>query len=176
MLKGANRIKKIVEGLRKFARKDEGLLIDDVDINSIIESSLRLVGSQIRRNATIKINLGKNIPIFKGNIQKLEQVMVNILINAHEAIDSDNGVISVKTIYDKKNKEIIIKINDNGSGIERENIKNIFDPFFTTKRDKGGTGLGLSITYGIIKEHNGKIEVDTKLGSGTTFTIYISAP
>ncbi|MFC1694216.1 sensor histidine kinase, partial [Candidatus Latescibacterota bacterium] len=75
--------------------------------------------------------------------------------------------------YDKKNNKTLIKIKDNGRGIEGKNIKNIFDPFFTTKRDKDGTGLGLSITYGIIKEHNGRIRVDTVFGSGTTFKICI---
>lgn len=173
MLNGANRIKKIVDGLRKFARKDEGLLTDEVDINSVVESSLRLVGNQIRRNATIHINLDKNVPIVKGNTQKLEQVMVNMLMNAHQAIENSIGMIGVETSCDKRNNEILIKIKDNGCGIAVADIKNIFDPFYTTKRDKGGTGLGLSITYGIIKEHNGQIEVDTKLGSGTTFTIHI---
>ncbi|MFC1551323.1 ATP-binding protein [Candidatus Latescibacterota bacterium] len=173
MLSGTNRIKKIVDGLREFARKDEGTLTDDVDINNIIETTLRLVGTQLRRNATIHINLDKDVPVIRGNIQKLEQVMVNMFMNAHEAIESDNGMISVETKHDKKNNETVIEINDNGRGIEKKDVKNIFDPFFTTKRDKGGTGLGLSITYGIIKEHNGRIEVDTKLGSGTTFNIFI---
>ncbi|MFC1693512.1 hypothetical protein ACFL1R_08415, partial [Candidatus Latescibacterota bacterium] len=96
MFSGANRIKKIVDGLREFARKDKGMLTDDVDINYIIETTLRLVGTQIRRNATIHIDLDKNVPLMKGNIQKFEQVMVNMLMNAHESIEGDNGVICVK--------------------------------------------------------------------------------
>ncbi|MFC1541414.1 ATP-binding protein [Candidatus Latescibacterota bacterium] len=173
MLSGTNRIKKIVDGLREFARKDEGMLTDEVDINNVIETTLRLVGTQLRRNATIQINLDKDVPVMRGNIQKLEQVMVNMFMNAHEAIEGDNGMISVETKYDKKNNETIIEIIDNGRGIEKNDIENIFDPFFTTKRDTGGTGLGLSITYGIIKEHNGRIEVYTKRGSGTTFNVHI---
>jgi signal transduction histidine kinase len=103
----------------------------------------------------------------------LEQVMVNMFINASQAIENGNGQIEVQTRLDKENREIIISINDNGKGIEEKEKKFIFDPFFTTKRDKGGTGLGLSITYGIIKEHNGRIAVDSEVGQGTTFTIHI---
>jgi signal transduction histidine kinase len=173
MIDGANRTKKIVLDLRNFAKKDEDTLLEIVDINHLIKDHLTLTQKYIKSNANIEHKLSPDIPKFKGNIRKLEQVLMNIIINASEAIKDENGLISVETCYDKSKNEIIIKFSDNGEGMDEETRKNIFDPFYTTKRNEGGTGLGLSISYGIIKEHNGTINVESKLGSGTTFTIHI---
>jgi len=173
MMGGANRIKKIVDGLRNFAKKDEGLLTDDVDINNLIQNHLRITSKEVRKHARLELNLHPAIPTFKGNIQKLEQVLMNMLINAAQAIETDDGLVVVETDMNKTRNEVIIKISDNGKGMDDNTKKHIFDPFFTTKRDKGGTGLGLSISYGIIQEHKGRIEVDTQVGKGTTFTIRI---
>jgi signal transduction histidine kinase len=173
MAQGTNRIKTIVDGLRKFAKRDDGVLIDDVDLNEIIQSCLRLVSNQIGRKAKVKLDLDKHLPKIKGNSQRLEQVVVNILINASQAIEKKMGNLLITTSFLEKEKENLLKISDDGKGIDEKTIKQIFDPFFTTKRHQGGTGLGLSIAYGIIKEHKGRIEVESKLGLGTTFSIYI---
>jgi PAS domain S-box-containing protein len=173
MAQGTNRIKTIVEGLRKFAKKDDGVLNDEVDLNEIIQSCLRLVANQIGRKAKVKLQLSVNIPKVKGNSQRLEQVVVNILLNASQAIEKKMGSIVISTVHLEKENENLLKISDDGKGIDEKTLKQIFDPFFTTKRNQGGTGLGLSIAYGIIKEHKGRIEVESKLGSGTTFSIYI---
>lgn len=173
MAQGTNRIKTIVEGLRKFAKKDDGVLNDEVDLNEIIQSCLRLVANQIGRKAKVKLQLDRNIPKVKGNSQRLEQVVVNILLNASQAIEKKMGAVVISTAHLEKQNENLLKISDDGKGIDEKILKQIFDPFFTTKRNQGGTGLGLSIAYGIIKEHKGRIEVESKLGSGTTFSIYI---
>jgi len=173
MVEGANRIKKIVDGLRNFAKKDEESLDEKVDINQVVNNSYRLVENQIRKTAKMKLVLDDDAPEFKGNIQKMEQVVVNMLINASQAIENGKGSINVDTNYNREQKEIVLRIEDNGKGIDEKTKKLIFDPFFTTKRDKGGTGLGLSITYGIIKEHRGRINVDSRVEQGTTFTIHI---
>jgi signal transduction histidine kinase len=110
-------------------------------------------------------------PVFYGNTSKLEQVFINLIMNASEAIENTNGLIKIKTDYDEKTGEVILIVSDNGCGMDETTIKNIFDPFFTTKRNKGGTGLGLSITYAIIKDHGGKIDVESKVGEGTKFII-----
>ncbi|HEY3276932.1 MAG TPA: ATP-binding protein [Syntrophorhabdaceae bacterium] len=171
MVGGANRIKGIVDGLRKFAKRDEGLLNESVNLNLVAESCLRLVDNQIRRTADVKVDLRTDIPPVVGNLQKLQQVVVNILINASQAIVGPRGTISLMTACN--DKEVMLKVNDDGKGMDERTIKQIFDPFFTTKRTQGGTGLGLSIAYGIIKEHQGRIEVESKTGAGTTFCIYI---
>lgn len=173
MMGGANRIKKIVDGLRNFAKKDEGLLTDEVDINHLIQNNLRITEKEVRKHAKMVLNLDPTLPTFKGNSQKIEQVLMNLLINAAQAIEKEDGLIIIETGLDENKKCVIIKVNDNGKGMDENTRKHIFDPFFTTKRDKGGTGLGLSITYGIITEHSGKIMVDSQPGVGTTFTISI---
>jgi signal transduction histidine kinase len=173
MVSGTNRIKKIVDGLKNFAKKDEGLLTDNVDINDLVENNLRITEKEIRKHAKYRLNLSPHVPTFKGNFQKMEQVLMNLLLNAAQAIEGDKGEIFIETGFNEKAGEVIIKVGDNGKGMDEKTRGSIFDPFFTTKRDKGGTGLGLSITYGIIKDHEGRIIVDTSPGVGTTFTIHI---
>lgn len=175
MINGANRTKKIVGDLRNFAKKDDDILTEDVDINFIIRNNLTLTRKHIKKIAQLDIELDENIPVFRGSSNKLEQVLLNLIINASEAVENGEGVITLKTGYDTENKHVILKISDNGNGMDENTLRNIFDPFYTTKRNRGGTGLGLSITYGIIKDHNGFIEVDSKVGGGTTFTIKIPA-
>lgn len=173
MINGANRTKKIVADLRNFAKKDDGALVEDVDLNYIIKNNLTLTQKQIKKYAELQIELCDNIPVFKGNINKIEQVLLNMTMNAAEATEPGKGIVKLITSFSKDTNEILLQISDNGIGMSDATLKNIFDPFFTTKRDKGGTGLGLSISYGIIKEIGGRIEVESKLGSGTTFTIRI---
>ncbi len=173
MIEGANRTKQIVLDLRNFARKDEEALSDVVDINHLIKTHLTFTQKHIKKQAQVTFDLNPNVPEFNGSIPKLEQVLMNMIINASQAIENGVGLITIKTDYDQSSEEVVINITDNGKGMDEKTKKNIFDPFFTTKRDKGGSGLGLSISYGIIKDHHGKIEVDSTLGSGTTFTIRI---
>ena len=176
MQKGADRIMNIVSDLRKFARRDEGHLDEDVDFNLVIESSLRLVHNQVKRTANINLDLAEKIPTIKGNVQKLEQVMVNIIINASHAIEQKNngemGNIYIKTFLYSNNK-LYVQIKDDGTGMTNDVKKRIFDPFFTTKKARQGTGLGLSIAYGIIEEHGGTISVDSWPGEGSEFKIVL---
>lgn len=172
MANGSERIKGIVEGLKRFARKDEGLLIDTVNLNAIIRESVRLAHNQIHKTADVELQLEDNLPEFKGNVQKIEQIFINLIINASQAMHEDRrGTIDISTEYDDTN--VTVRIRDTGSGMSERTIKQVFDPFFTTKRAKGGTGLGLSIVYRIVEEHAGAISVASTIGEGTTFTITI---
>ncbi len=172
MANGSERIKGIVESLKRFARKDEGLLIDKVDLNVIIRESVRLAHNQIHKSADVELELAETLPEFKGNVQKMEQVIINLIINASQAIpEQRRGVIEVLTEFD--DTDVVAQIRDNGSGMSEGTIKQVFDPFFTTKRARGGTGLGLSIVYRIVEEHGGTIAVSSTIGEGTTFTIKI---
>ncbi|HSG28831.1 MAG TPA: ATP-binding protein, partial [Candidatus Krumholzibacterium sp.] len=174
MSHGSQRIKGIVEGLRTFVRKDEGLLVDKVDINTLIEASARLVHNQVHQKAEIKLELEPDLPIFTGNSQKIEQVLINLIVNAGDAMpDDEKGIVKVRTRYEEGG--ILIEVEDNGKGMNQSTLKQIFDPFFTTKRASGGTGLGLAIAYKIIEEHRGNISVTSKPGVGTKFTIRIPA-
>lgn len=168
---GTDRINNIVLGLRNFAKKNDGLLTDDVDLNTLIENNLRITKKEIMKSAHLRENLDENLPKFKGNSQKIEQVLMNLLVNSSHAIDSINGLISITTQYDSIGQNVILIVEDNGIGMDENTKKYVFDPFFTTKRNRGGTGLGLSILYGIIKEHGGIIDFTSAVGEGTKFTI-----
>jgi signal transduction histidine kinase len=170
---GAGKIKKIVEELRNFAKKDEDVLTDTVYINNVVENTVRLIKKQIKENVKIRMELKQDLPEFTGSISRLEQVIINLVMNASQAIGNNPGEILLKTGFDAENNHVILTVSDNGKGMDETTKRNVFDPFFTTKRNEGGIGLGLSISDRIIKEHKGEIEIDTQLGRGTTFTIVL---
>ena len=170
MAHGSERIKGIVDGLRSFARKDEGLLVDRVDVNTLLGSTTRLVQNEVHKRAEIALDLADNLPTFPGNSQKIEQVLVNLIVNAAQAIPDDvKGLVKVTTRL--QDGHVVITIADNGKGMDDKTRKQIFDPFFTTKRTRGGTGLGLAIVFRLVEEHGGTISVTSQLNKGTTFTV-----
>ncbi len=166
-LDGADRVKNIVQGLKGFARMTNESML--ANINEGIESTMHIIWNEIKYKATLVKELG-DIPLTKCNPGQLNQVFMNLLVNAAQAIEL-KGVIRVKTWVENGN--IFISIGDTGSGISPESLTKIFDPFYTTKEIGKGTGLGLSISYDIIKKHGGEIKVESQVGIGTTFTMYI---
>jgi signal transduction histidine kinase len=165
---GTGRIKKIVLDLKDFAHPGEDK-IQSADINDGIETTLNVVWNELKYKATLNKELAK-LPMVKCYPQQLNQVFMNLFVNAAQAIEKQ-GEISISTRAD--NGFVEIKIGDTGSGIKEENLKKIFDPFFTTKDVGKGTGLGLNVAYNIIKKHNGTIEVKSQVGKGTVFKIRI---
>jgi two-component system, NtrC family, sensor kinase len=161
---GAQRIKRIVSSLRGFARIDMDIL-EPLDINEEVEKSLTLVWNDLKYKCKVTKQLQKT-PKVIGNPSQIVQVLVNILINAGQAIDGKSGHIVIKTSHEKSC--VKVEITDNGKGIPQEHMEHIFDPFFTTKGVGEGTGLGLYIAYGIMKQHGGLIEVTSKPDEGTT--------
>jgi len=167
---GSLRIKKIVQTLKDFARTDHGNLDQVVDIADVIDDSETILTSLIKKSTNrFSVKLSEKLPKIKGNIQQIEQVIINLISNACQALGSRDQGISVSTISD--NNSIQIVVQDEGKGIAPEELKYIMDPFFTTKRDSGGTGLGLSISYNIINDHGGELIVKSEVGIGTTATI-----
>jgi two-component system NtrC family sensor kinase len=167
-LDGAERVRKIVQNLKSFSRVDEAEY-KFADINECIESTLNIVWNELKYKAKVYKEYGE-LPLTKCYPQQLNQVFMNILVNAAQAIEKQ-GEIRIKTWNGDGN--IYIAISDTGVGIPKDKINRIFEPFFTTKPVGKGTGLGLSITYDIIKKHNGDIQVESEVGKGTTFTIRI---
>ena len=163
-----NRIRKLVDQILKFARKSTSTL-EAVNINEIIELALPLVNHSVSPSVKVEINksLEKNMPKILGDTYQLEEVFLNIIINAYHAMP-DGGVIKITT-RNFQDLYAQIQITDTGIGIPAVNLKNIFMPFFSTKGQ--GTGLGLSICHNIIKNHNGSIELESQVNQGTTFTI-----
>ena len=167
-LDGADRVRNIVLNLKRFSRVDDAEF-QDANINECIESTLNIAWNEIKYKAELKKNFGK-IPLTKCYPQQINQVFMNLLLNAAHAIDK-YGIIDIATW--KSNGHINVSISDNGCGIPEKNIKMIFEPFYTTKETGKGTGLGLSISYDIIKNHKGDITVESTMGQGTTFTVSI---
>lgn len=169
----ADRSKEIIRGLLDFARqrKPDKIL---TNINTLLQDCVSLVEYQaLFHNIVIKKEFQADIPLAKIDPSQIERVIMNIIINAAEAMDGE-GQLSIGTRYDRQGRFIEISFTDTGSGITEENLDNIFDPFFTTKEIGHGTGLGLAISYGIIKEHKGTISVTSEEGAGTTF--YVRLP
>lgn len=165
---GIERIKKIISDLKDFAHPGEDEL-KEADINKGIESTFNFVLYELKYKAKITKNYG-HLPLIKCYSQQLNQVFINILVNAAQAMES-TGEIKVATRHVKDSIEI--SISDDGPGIPEKNLAKIFDPFFTTKDVGKGTGLGLNIAKDIINKHNGTINVESRVGEGTTFTIQI---
>ncbi|MCD4780672.1 MAG: PAS domain S-box protein [Candidatus Omnitrophica bacterium] len=165
-LEGINRISTIVNDLKTFARKDDETE-EEVNINDILESSINVAWNQIKYKAELIKNFS-DLPKTQCNKLQIGQVFVNMLINSVQAIE-DHGKITIATGLNNNN--IIITIADTGQGIQKEYLDKVWNPFFTTKEIGQGTGLGLSISYEIIRKHGGQMEIASKEGCGTTFTI-----
>jgi signal transduction histidine kinase len=143
--------------------------IGDVDLGRVITEVLSLVEHQLQQGGiVVNVDMPKNVPPIRGNASKLQQVFLNLILNARDAME-ESGTLSIRVSADAGSANVIVA--DTGKGIPPENVRRIFDPFFTTKGARKGTGLGLSITYGIVEEHGGTIEVESRLGKGTKFSL-----
>jgi len=166
-LDGAHRVKNIVQDLKGFARVDSENKL--ANINEGIESTINIIWNELKYKVTLIKEFG-DLPLISCNQGQLNQVFMNLIVNAVQAIETQ-GEIRITTRFAENN--IVVSISDTGSGIPSEVLNRIFEPFFTTKDVGKGTGLGLSVTYDIIKKHSGDIRVESEVGKGTTFTIYI---
>ncbi|MCP4989454.1 MAG: PAS domain-containing protein [Colwellia sp.] len=167
-LEGASRVSKIIKDLGNYAHVDDKLP-EAISVDELIEKSLTLVANELKYKVEITKRLEANVDV-AGFPQKLLQVFINMLVNASHAIESKGNVCISSSV---KDQEVNICFEDDGSGIAQENLKNIFDPFFTTKPVGKGTGLGLHIVRSIIEDHGGHIDVSSKIGQGSIFTIYL---
>ena len=167
-LEGAERVKRIVQDLKSFSRVDE-VGYKTADINEGIESTINIVWNELKYKVTLKKDYG-TIPVTKCNLGQLNQVFMNLLVNAAQAIEKQGDIV-VKT-WDE-NGSIFVSVSDTGCGITPDKISRIFEPFFTTKEAGKGTGLGLSIAYDIVKKHSGEIRVESELGKGSAFIVRI---
>jgi len=163
---GAERVKKIILNLGEFSHPDRGKL-EYADLNAGLDSTLNIVWNELKYKAEVKKEYSE-LPKIRCYPQEMNQVFMNLLVNAAQAIP-EKGEIRIKTW--REDGHVMISIADTGTGIPGENLKKIFDPFFTTKEVGKGTGLGLSISYGIVKKHNGEITVNSEPGKGATFTV-----
>ncbi len=173
---GSQRIRDGVINLKDFARIDSGNMDHQIRINEIVKSALLIVGNLIKKSTDIfSVEYTDEIPNIVGNAQQIEQVIINLITNACQALVNKSQAIQIRTKFNSDENKILIVVSDEGIGISKEHVKRIFDPFFTTKMDSGGTGLGLSISHSIIQVHKGELQVKSVEGNGTTVTISLPA-
>ena len=169
---GARRIQQIVDDLKRYAKNEAADHGQDVDINAVVKSAISLLSGMIRK-ATDRfcVDYGVELPLLKGNFQRLEQVLVNLIQNACQALAEPHKGIFVSTAYAPEKCLIVVVVRDEGSGISAENLPHITAPLFTTRQNSGGVGLGLSISSRIVTEHGGTLGFASELGVGTTATV-----
>ena len=164
---GTSRVKEIVQGLKDFSHADQESSHSYSDLNDCINSTLKVANNELKYHCDIQTNL-EELPKTYCAPGQIKQVILNLLINAGHAI-KEKGTIEINSQY--SNGQITVSIKDDGCGIPEDKIDKLFDPFYTTKPLGKGTGLGLAISYGIIQDHKGRIDIESKQGVGSTFTI-----
>jgi PAS domain S-box-containing protein len=169
----AQRVARIVQGLLSFSRQSAGAL-SPVDVNQVIEETLLLVEKQISKESiSLVCRLAPGLPAIRGNANALQQVLMNLLLNARDAVAGPGRIVVETAVVPGAPGKVQVSVSDSGIGIPPEVLPRIFDPFFTTKPT--GTGLGLSISYGIVRDHQGTLDVESTPGHGTTFTMTFPA-
>lgn len=183
--RSARRASELTKQLLGFARGGKTAVMS-VDFNRVCKETVELTKKMIEKNVNVALDLYTDLPAVEGDESQLSQVMLNLAINARDAMP-DGGSLRISTsLVDKdeatalnldlqKKDYVVVEVSDSGLGIAKENLSRIFEPFFTTKPKGKGTGLGLSMVYGIIKNHGGEIEVNSQVGKGTTFRIFLPA-
>jgi PAS domain S-box-containing protein len=173
-IEGSRRIKYITENLKEYSRPKNEETFTPVSINKVLEFSISILCNQIKKYTDVFcFEPGEGIPVFNGNFQQLEQVFINLVQNALQALPDKAHGVRVVSFYDKKDHAIVVRVMDEGVGMNPQILDRITDPFFTTKQDQGGTGLGLYISYSIIKAHQGTLDYESRPGEGTAVTVKI---
>ncbi len=173
----ARRIRRIVDDLKDFSRRDDAAISTFFALNPVVEAALRLVDPTLRKaTAHFHLELANNLPEICGSPQRIEQVVINLVLNACQALPDRSAAITVRTRFDRSAAVVILEVHDSGSGILPEHLPHLTDPFFTTKREIGGTGLGLAISAGIIEKHGGTLEFASTASVGTNVTVHLPTP
>ena len=166
---GAERIRNIVRGLREFVHPDEALL-REVDLRGLLENAIALCANELKYDATLHREF-EDLPKVACFPVQIEQVLVNLLVNAAQALGGKKGDITLRTA--REGDGVVISIRDTGEGIPKENLSRLFLPFFTTKPVGKGTGLGLHVAYKIVQAHGGRIEARSEPGHGAEFLVHL---
>ncbi|MBI5561350.1 MAG: PAS domain S-box protein [Deltaproteobacteria bacterium] len=173
---GARRVKGIVDGLKDMARTDRDSLDGEADVNAAATAAAAILKHQIGETTdAFSLDLWPSVPRVRGSVQKIEQVLINLIMNALQALPGRCAALSVSTRYDEQGRSVRVTIADEGAGMPPEVIARVTEPFFTTRGGEGGTGLGLAISYSIVKEHGGTLEFASTPGKGTTVSIKLPA-
>jgi len=168
----AQRIQRIVDDLKDFVRVDGSRLRKPVDLNDIVEAAIRLTSNTIKRStARFRFEPEPRLPLVLADFQQIEQVIVNLIQNACQALTDPQQAVTVRLAWMPEAGVCRVQVEDEGRGIPPEARPHVFDPFFTTRREAGGTGLGLSVSMRIIRDHDGRFDFDSIPGEGTVFIV-----
>ncbi len=174
ILKGSERIQNITKSLTEYSRIDSGELTESVSINKVVEMAIMITNNLIKKSTNnFSVEYGNNIPLIKGNTQQLEQVIINLITNACQSLKSEDASVKVSTYFNPERRKVRVKVEDQGIGIKKSDLKYILNPFFTTKRNMGGTGLGLSVSHNIVENHGGTLILKSEPGKGTMARVSI---
>jgi signal transduction histidine kinase len=172
ILSESERASEIVRDLLDFARSERPSL-EEINVGELLQQTLRLVSNQAAvANIEVEVRIEEGIPSIYGERRSLQQVFLNLFVNAIQAMPN-GGTLTVRAHKVPGTRDVAVVVSDTGVGIPSEYLSRIFDPFFTTKEVGRGTGLGLTVAYGIVEKHGGKIEVESQVGRGTTFTVVL---
>jgi signal transduction histidine kinase len=174
---GTRRVRDIVTDLKDFARETPSERLDDIDVNQVVLKAVGLVSNLVKKSTDdFAVAYTPDPPVFKGNAQRIEQVIINLVMNACQALVDSKKAVRIRTGIDIENSGVFVEVQDEGIGMSPEVIQQIKDPFFTTKRDGGGTGLGLSISDRIVRDHEGEMTFSSEQGKGTTVRVTFPVP
>jgi signal transduction histidine kinase len=171
---GSKRIKHIVNDLKDFARQSPINTGNDVDMNQVIVKTLQLTQKLINKYTdNFEVHYTDDLPLVRGDFQKLEQVVINLILNACQSLPAKSHKVSAATSYSRDMQAVLVEIMDEGEGISPEDLPRIIDPFYSTRKQTGGTGLGLAVTSSIVKDHGGVLEFLSAPGRGTRVRLYL---
>ena len=173
---GAQRIERIVSNLKDFARPRQQAVQATLQVNEAVQRAVNLLRHRIAKTINFQVEITEGLPPLQGDMQQIEQVVVNLITNALEALPGESGQVTVSTRYNQDDHDVEIEVWDTGVGIPQENVERLCDPFFTTKQEQGGTGLGLAITYTLVRDHGGNLAFESIPGQGTRARVTLPCP
>ena len=169
ILDGSTRIKHIVSELRNYSRRQSPQSMGRIAINDVVRSALTLLANSIKKATTrFSVDYCEELPDVNGNLRRLEQVVINLILNACQALSGSGQAVRVTTSYESHAEQVVLTVEDEGTGMPEADLARITDPFYTTKREDGGTGLGLAVAARIVDEHRGQLSHESEPGRGTT--------
>jgi signal transduction histidine kinase len=174
IIRHTNRIEAVIKDLRAYSLGVNNPFTLDIDINQVVTGALTIIRAHGQyTNAVISEDLSSELPAIRGSRHQLEQVVVNLLLNALQSLPSKGGRAAVSTSVSRTANEVLVTVCDSGEGIPPEHIARLFEPFFSTRIESGGSGLGLYISNFIVSEHGGKLTFESKVGAGTTVVMHL---
>ncbi|HJV35294.1 ATP-binding protein [Geomonas sp.] len=179
IVENSERIARVVQGLREYGVGDGSRVRPDFNVNDAVSAALSVLACQMKQNIQLRTSLGSDLPSISGSQQQIEQVLINLIMNAMQALPNACGEVDVTTRYERGSDEVLVEVKDTGAGISPDIMERLFEPFFSTKLDRGGSGLGLYISQFIVAEHGGRLLLSSEPGKGTLARLVIpvkSAP